>query len=116
MPHRLPLFCTLFLLVLVLLVPSRIWLAGLILLGGVQGVAYIWASQLSRHLVASRQLRYAWVQVGDVLEEIFVLDNGTFLPALWVELRDLSNLPGYSGSTVRGVGSYSQNFSLPTHL
>ncbi len=106
--HRLPLFCSLLLLILTLTIPSRVWLAGLTVLAGAHTVAYFWASQLANHLTIDRRLRYAWMQVGDVLEEVFVLSNETFLPAPWVELLDLSNLPGYSASTVRGIGSYGR--------
>jgi len=49
-------------------------------------------------------MRYGWAQVGDQLQERFTLANKGWAPALWVAILDHSNLPGYSVSTVRGIG------------
>jgi uncharacterized protein (DUF58 family) len=76
-----------------------IGLSGLIL------VAYIWVWQLARGVRGSRRLRFGWVSVGDRLSEEFVLSNDSFLPALWVEIVDDSNVPGYRAAVVRSVGA-----------
>jgi uncharacterized protein (DUF58 family) len=66
-----------------------------------------WAVQMSRHLRGRRILQYAAMQVGDELEEKILLTNHSFLPALWVELLDRSDIPGYTVSSVRGVSGSS---------
>lgn len=59
-------------------------------------------------------MRFGWAQVGDQLEERFTLKNDYWLPALWVEILDHSNIPGYSASQATGVESQSSN-SWRTH-
>ncbi|RMG94316.1 MAG: DUF58 domain-containing protein [Chloroflexi bacterium] len=87
-----------------LLLPHRVWNTLLIGFGGLFFVAFVWARSLARGLYASRKLRYGWVAVGDQLEEWFALRNDSLLPALWVEVRDESNVPGYQAAVVRSVG------------
>lgn len=70
--------------------------------------SYIWSQQLGRHLRGRRVLQYAAMQVGDELEEQIHLSNYSNLPALWVELVDRSDIPGYTVSGVRGVGGLSE--------
>ena len=69
--------------------------------------SFLWARQLAVHLRGKRILELAAMQVGDELEEQVTLTNHSFLPVLWVELADHSNLPGYVVSGVRGVGGVS---------
>jgi uncharacterized protein (DUF58 family) len=87
------------------IVPHRAWVATFLGLGGALGLAYLWARQLARKLGLSREQRYGWVHVGDVLEERFTLTNDALLPALWAEIDDRSDLPGYSARSVRSAGS-----------
>jgi uncharacterized protein (DUF58 family) len=91
-------------LVLALLLPHRIWTTLLMGLGGLLLVSYIWARLLLRHLHASRRLRFGWVSVGDRLSEQFTLANHSPLPAIWVEIRDHSNVPDYRPGVVQSVG------------
>jgi uncharacterized protein (DUF58 family) len=97
------------LLLMQLLDPSRIWVTLLVGLGGAGLVGYLWARSLARHLRLRREMRFGWAQVGDRLEERFTIDNRSRLPALWVEVIDHSNLPGYSASLVTGVSGESEN-------
>lgn len=83
--------------------PSRVWMALLVGLGGLWLVAFIWARSLAKYLTIVREMRYGWVQVGDVLEERFTLKNGSWLPATWAELEDHSSLPDYDASLATGV-------------
>jgi len=53
-------------------------------------------------------MRFGWAQVGDRLEERFTLINESRLPALWVEVIDETNLPGYQANQVRSIGAISQ--------
>jgi uncharacterized protein (DUF58 family) len=91
------------LLVLAIILPSRIWNIMLITLGGLFLVSYFWARQLARGLSGHRQLRFGWVAVGDRLSELFEIYNSSSLPALWVEVVDHSNVPGYQAAVVRSV-------------
>ncbi len=85
------------------LLPSRVWLVVLVTLALLLLLAYRWSLALSRGLWMERHLRSTWVQVGDALEERLALVNTTSFPALWVEVRDFSTLPGYTISSARAA-------------
>ena len=106
---RLPVISFLFLLAAALLLPNQVWNTLLIGLGGLFLVGYVWVRQLAKHLHGSRQLRYGWVAVGDRLEERFDLFNDSFIPALWVEIIDYTNIPGYRTAVVRSVSAQSSD-------
>ncbi len=102
---RLPLLWLLLLFLAAILLPDRIWNTVLIGMGGMFGVAFWWARELRNGLRAQRVLRFGWVAVGDRLEESFTMVNDGLFPALWVEIQDESNVPGYTAAVVRSVGS-----------
>ena len=83
------------LLALQLVSPYRGWVVFLVGLGGAWLIAYVWARLLAHGLRFTREMRLGWAQVGDRLEERFTLANDGAIPALWVEVVDHSNLPGY---------------------
>ncbi|MDX1414247.1 MAG: DUF58 domain-containing protein [Candidatus Promineifilaceae bacterium] len=87
------------------LLPDRIWNTLLVGFGGLFIVAYIWVWLLSRGLQGSRRLRFGWVAVGDRLSEEFIVTNHAEIPALWVEIIDHSDVPGYRPAIVRSIGS-----------
>jgi uncharacterized protein (DUF58 family) len=91
------------LLVLHMITPSRAWLALFMTLGTILLLAYVWARQMIRHVYITREQFYGWVHVGDLLEERFALQNNSVFPALWIEIEDHSDLPGYRATTVRSV-------------
>jgi len=97
-----PLLLTVVLVLTQLVYPSKVWIVLLWMVGGVSVLAYAWARQIQRHVRAERRLRYGWVQVGDRLEEEFTLSNRGWLPVLWAEVVDHSDLPGYQ---VRRIAS-----------
>ena len=99
----LPLFVILILLIVEVIYPARVWRTLLLAFVTVTAVAAWWAWHMARSVCVQRELRFAWVQVGDLLEERFTLVNDSPLPALWVEIRDRSDVPGYQVSTVRAV-------------
>ena len=105
---RLPFVWLLVCLVAAFLLPDRIWNTLLIGLGGLFVVAYVWVRQLAEGLTAVRQLRFGWVAVGDMLEEQFTLSNRSAVPALWVEVVDQANVPGYRPAIVQSVGERKQ--------
>jgi uncharacterized protein (DUF58 family) len=89
--------------VLQFVIPSRVWVLLFIGLGGALGLGYLWARQLAENVTVSRERYYGWANVGDLLEERFTLHNGSFLPALWIEIDDHSDLPGYTARSVRSA-------------
>jgi uncharacterized protein (DUF58 family) len=108
---RLPLIWLLLLALAAILLPNRIWNTLLIGFGGLFIIAYLWVKLLANDLHAERHLRFRWVSVGDQLHEQFTIaNNNSLVPALWVEILDFSNVPGYNPAIVRSVsqGSYDQ--------
>ncbi len=101
---RLPLLWLAGLLAAALVLPNRLWTTLLVGLAGLLVVAFAWARNLAIGLSAERRLRFGWVSVGDRLEEEFTLVNRSGLPALWVEIQDSSNVPGYQIGAVCAVG------------
>ncbi len=89
--------------------PSRVWSVLLVGLAGTWLLCFLWARSLARSLTFTREMRYGWMQVGDRLEERFTLVNSGVAPAMWVEISDHSDLPGYTASQVTGVGSSGRN-------
>jgi uncharacterized protein (DUF58 family) len=87
--------------------PSAVALMGLVGLGGLLLVAFLWARALALGARGERRLHYAAVQVGDELEEHIALDNATRLPMLWAEFVDRSDIPGYTVASVRSTGTRS---------
>ncbi len=79
----------------------------LIIIGGIWVLSFLWTLSLARHLFLERALRYGWAQVGDELQERFTVINESFLPALWLEVEDHSNLPDYIAGRVTSVGPNS---------
>jgi uncharacterized protein (DUF58 family) len=102
---RLPILWLIFLLLGAILLPDKVWNTLLVGFGGLFIVAYFWVWQLSRGLHASRRLRFGWVAVGDRLGEEFMISNSGEVPALWVEIIDESNVPGYRAAVVRSVSA-----------
>jgi len=102
---RLPVLWLAVLLLGAVLLPDRVWTTLLIGFGGLFLVAFVWVWLLSRGLYASRRLRFGWVAVGDRLQEVFRLVNTSDVPALWIEIVDESNVPGYQAAVVRSLGS-----------
>jgi uncharacterized protein (DUF58 family) len=92
-------------LVLQILWPDKTWTALLVILGGGWLLARLWVRSLARHLQITREMRYGWTQVGDRLEERFTVTNTGWAPAVWLEVRDHSNLPHYAASRVTAVGA-----------
>ena len=88
---------------------SRVWVALLAGLGGAYALSLFWALSLAYGLRLKREIRFGWAQVGDRLEERFTLQNEARVPAIWTEIVDESNLPGYQANRVTGVEARSEN-------
>jgi uncharacterized protein (DUF58 family) len=77
------------------LVYSLAYVLGLLIIAS---FAWAWASINWLHI--SRLTRTRRTQVGRPLEERFTVTNTSFLPKLWLEVRDESDLPGHFASHV----------------
>jgi uncharacterized protein (DUF58 family) len=102
---RLPLVWLGLLAVTAVFLPDRVWNTLLVGFGGLIVVAYGWTRLLSEGLHATRRLRFGWVSVGDRLSEQFELRNDSIIPALWVEIHDSSNVPGYNAAIVQSINA-----------
>jgi uncharacterized protein (DUF58 family) len=95
------------LVVLQVITPSRAWTLLFVTLAGTLGISYVWARHHAERIRLSREQRYGWMHVGDLLEETFRLENSSPFPVLWIEVEDQSDLPGYTASSVRATGDRS---------
>jgi uncharacterized protein (DUF58 family) len=102
----LPLALIALLLFLQLTNPSRAWSWLLSGLTTILVIAYAWARQMRDRVIASRELRGTWVVVGDMLREHFWLQNDSYLPVLWAEVVDASDVPGYSANRVETASAH----------
>ncbi len=97
------------LIVLAFLIPNSIWNVLLTSLGGIYLISYVWVRQLHKKLSSERLLQGGWIAVGDQLSERFSIKNDSVLPALWVEITDDSNIPGYRPSVAFQVLGLSEH-------
>jgi uncharacterized protein (DUF58 family) len=82
-------------------IPDRL----VITLLAVLTIAWIWSRVSLKGLGLTRSLSLDRVRAGEWISEEFTLRNHAWLPKLWVEVRDLSSLPGYSAGQVVNLGS-----------
>src|SRR5437763_9692361 len=69
-------------------------------LGAVLICSWIWARLNLSALEIRREARRLQAQVGDIFEETFLVRNSSFVPKLWIEVRDHSTLPGHQAAAV----------------
>ncbi len=105
--QRLPVVVCLAVLIWYLAAPTDVAAMSLAALGGLLVCSYLWARAMARQVVAQRALHYTALQVGDEIEEHISLENTSFLPVVWAEFKDQSDLPGYTVSSVRMADSQS---------
>lgn len=83
-----------------------LWFNLAYLLGLLLIVSFLWAWVNINGVHLSRATRVRRTQVGKPLEERFTVRNISFLPKLWLEVRDSSNVPGHRASyVVNNLGS-----------
>jgi len=86
------------------LVYSLAYVLGLLIIA-----SFVWSWSSINWLHISRLTRTRRTQVGRPLEERFTVTNTSFLPKLWVEVRDQSDLPGhFASNVVHGLGNKGQ--------
>lgn len=86
-----------------LFAPHKAWGILLVGLGGALVLSFFWARSLTRGLDFERDTRTSLAQVGDQLQERFVLTNRGRFPALWVAVVDHSNFPRYQVNIARFI-------------
>src|SRR3954468_14551963 len=74
-------------------------------LAGVLIAAFVWSQLNKRGLQVKRQLKPTQAQVGQVIQEIVEVENGNWMPKLWLEIRDRSTLPRHHIGAVISLGS-----------
>ncbi len=86
------------------------------LLTALIAVSYLWSRANIGHLQIIRQTSSQRSQVGQVAEERFLVRNRSFLPKLWVEVRDQSELPDHQASWVVNAlgGNRTRGWSVRT--
>jgi uncharacterized protein (DUF58 family) len=70
------------------------------LLGALFLISFLWSWTAVRWVSISRRTRTRRAQVGRLLEEAFVVTNRSWMPKLWLEIRDFSDMPGHHASHV----------------
>lgn len=94
------------LLVVQLFAPNKGWAILLSGFGGVWLISIIWVRSLRKGLKIDRDINYGWKQVGDSLLERISLENNSWLPCLWVDIDDHSNMRDYEISMIAEVGGW----------
>jgi uncharacterized protein (DUF58 family) len=89
--------------------PYRGWMILLVAFGAVWLIAFLWIRSLAHGLRFTRETRFGWAHVGDILEERFTLSKNGWLPAVWVEVRDQSNMPDSQVSVGTGISGNTEN-------
>src|SRR5437660_1476950 len=67
-------------------------------------LAWFWARQAARGLQVDRSIEAGTPTVGEAFEESFTVSKSGWVPAPWVEVSDLSDLPGYRPGRVISLG------------
>ncbi|MBI4320598.1 MAG: DUF58 domain-containing protein [Chloroflexi bacterium] len=67
-------------------------------LAGTLAVSFVWSRANTRGLKFTRNTLNHRSQVGDVAEEEFFVENTSFLPKIWLAVRDHSTLAGHNAS------------------
>lgn len=79
---------------------NRIYFVLLYLLLAVLILAFVWSWSNIAGVAVQRHVRTQRTQVGRLAEERLIVENRHFLPKLWVEIRDHSDLPNHRASLV----------------
>lgn len=67
-------------------------------------LAYFWPRSVIRRIVVTRRIDTGTPTVGEAFEESFTAAKTSWVPAPWVEIRDLSEIPGYQPGRVVSLG------------
>ena len=78
------------------------------------GACYLLAWLGLRSLYFSRQTRALRAEVGSYFDERIVVENGSWIPKLWLEIEDQGQHPEHTASFVVSLGPYGR-FVRPVH-
>ena len=67
-------------------------------------LAYVWPRQVIRKIRVTRRIDAGTPTVGESFEEAFTAEKEGWVPAPWVEIRDLSEIPHYQPGRVVSLG------------
>ena len=70
----------------------------------VLGLAYLWPRRVVGRIRVTRHIEAGTPTVGEAFEESFTAEKDGWVPAPWVEIRDLSEIPGYQPGRVVSLG------------
>ncbi|MCG8353717.1 MAG: DUF58 domain-containing protein [Chloroflexales bacterium] len=68
-------------------------------------LCYLWVRHQGPQVRITRHLRSDWAMVGDEIQEQWELNNNSYLPLLWLEVNDASQIPGYQARRVTGCNA-----------
>jgi uncharacterized protein (DUF58 family) len=74
------------------------------------GLSYLWAWLNLRGMDVERKVSTHRAQVGDKAQEQVTIENLWFLPKLWVELIDHSDMPNHSAGVVFYLGAHQKYY------
>src|SRR5258708_9838032 len=102
MPNRrLGIYALLILCLLTGLVTGRRFFFNLAyLFGALLVLSFIWTWSAVNWVRITRQTLARRAQVGKTLDETFTVRNTSFIPKLWLEMRDHSHVPGHNPTPV----------------
>jgi uncharacterized protein (DUF58 family) len=75
---------------------------------GLLAFAFAWAHLSLKWVEINRQGNGDRASVGEYYEEVITLTSQSFLPKLWLEVRDVSELPGHRINCVQSLKPYGQ--------
>jgi uncharacterized protein (DUF58 family) len=90
---------------LAILFPYEVWWMVLLAFGLVFALSGYSAYHLKNDLHIQRQMRYGWAKVGDVLEGRIQVRNSGPIPAHWIEIEDLTDIPDQRKAIATSVGA-----------
>ena len=85
-----------------LVTPHPVWVVLLITLVGLYALGIFWVRDQAQRVTLTRRRSGVLLVAGDELNEEFQLHNASFLPVLWAEFLDQSDLPDYNPGRVVG--------------
>src|SRR5437764_11200766 len=70
--------------------------------------AFVWAQLSLQWISVERKGNGDRASVGDYYEEVITMQNRGFLPKLWLEVRDNSELPGHRLNCVQSLKPFGE--------
>ena len=94
----------------------RGWLIFFVGIAGAWLLAFVWVETLQRSIQIERKVHFAWATVGESVPEQLRLANHGWLPAIWLEIVDVSGNVEEPLRLVSDVGSHTTRTRYLNHL